>query len=184
MANRSIEWCRVKAAAAIAVLAMVVSLVPVSNARAEPPPGIHVLLTQQDAVQAFDFNTGKGYQIGTATGLISGTTFVDFQFVPTGGTADGFTFDFFNKVTITDLDGDQIFFDNNGHGTFNVGVPPFRGSGGPLVGTYVVTGGTGKYGRWKVGTMYPYHAIATNPPAPPATGFGNVYVEVSYRDKD
>ena len=166
-------------------MVLVAVMVSASSARADDPRGMHVLFTQQDAVQAFDLSTGHGFQIGTAIGTISGTTFVDFQFVPTGPpVGDALPIAFQNKVTITDLDGDQIFFDNNGTGTFHLGIPgaDFRGSGGPLAGTYVVTGATGKYRGWRVGSRYTYRAIATNPPAPP-TRLGNVYVEVSFRDK-
>jgi hypothetical protein len=145
----------------------------------------HVLFTQQDAVQAFDLGTGKGFQIGTATGEIAGTTLVQFQFIPTGPpSGDVLPIAFSNKVTITDIDGDQIFFDNNGTGSFHLGIPtaPFQGSGGPLSGTYVVTGGTGKFSKVKVGSTFDYRAIATNPPTPPG-GFGNVYVEITKHDQ-
>jgi hypothetical protein len=142
-----------------------------------------LLLKQQDVVQSFDFNTGVGYQVGTASGIISGTTFVWFQFVPQAPpSASGeFPFKFGNKVVITDIDGDQIYFDNEGQGRFRLGTPGtnFLGSGGPLTGTYVVTGGTGKYSpsAWRVGTTFNYRAIATNP----VTGtLGTVYVEVSF----
>lgn len=148
----------------------------------------HLILNQQDEVQAFELNlglgTGKGYQTGTATGLISGTTFVDFRFTAAGAPVGGvLPIAFSNKVIITDIDGDQIFFDNVGTGSFNVGDPSsdFRGTGGPLRGTYVVTGATGKYRDWKVGSKYTYRAIATNPPLPGA--LGTVWVEVSSRRK-
>jgi len=144
----------------------------------------HLVMTQQDKVEAFDLLTGRGYQVGTATGVISGTTFVDFQFVPTGP-PDGDTLPiaFSNKVIITDIDGDQLFFDNEGTGSFHLGVPgaDFRGSGGPLRGTYVVTGGTGKFSEWEVGKTYSYRAIATNPPVPGA--LGTVRVQVSTKSK-
>jgi hypothetical protein len=139
----------------------------------------NILFTQQDDVQAFDFQTGLGYQTGTAKGKISGTTSVDFTFIPTGPpVGDLLPFEFHNKVIITDLDGDQIWFQNDGSGKFHLGVPgaDFRGSGGPLTGTYVVTGGTGKYLRWKAGTRFTYRAIASNPP--PNGRLGTVYVEV------
>ena len=57
-------------------------------------------------------------------------------------------------MTITDIDGDQIFFENDGTGSFHLGIPgfAFAGSGGPLRGTYVVTGATGKFSQWKVGS--------------------------------
>jgi len=155
-------------------------LVPSAWAQGRPA---RLLLKQQDAVQAFDFTTGRGYQIGTATGLLSGTTFVSFEFTPQAPpSASGeFPFIFTNKVVITDIDGDQIYFDNNGRGTFHLSQPGtgFIGAGGPLTGSYVVTGGTGKYGptAWRVGTTFNYRGIATNPP----TGtLGTVYVEVSF----
>ena len=144
----------------------------------------HLVMTQQDKVEAFNLVTGRGYQVGTATGVISGTTFVDFQFVPTGP-PDGDTLPiaFSNKVIITDIDGDQLFFDNEGTGSFHLGVPgaDFRGSGGPLRGTYVVTGGTGKFSDWEVGKTYSYRAIATNPPI--AGALGTVRVQVSTKSK-
>jgi hypothetical protein len=145
-----------------------------------------VFLTQQDTVKVFnlDINNGRGdgFQVGTATGLISGTTFVDFHFFATGAPAgDVLPIGFSNKVIITDIDGDQIFFDNEGTGSFHLGFPgvEFQGSGGPLRGTYVVTGATGKFKVWKVGSRYNYRAIATNPPLPGA--LGTVFVEVSSR---
>ncbi len=147
---------------------------------AQNPPGRgNILFTQQDEVQAFDFQTGSGYQTGTATGRISGTTFVDFAFVPTGPPAgDLLPFTFHNQVTITDIEGDQIQFDNDGTGSFHLGIPgaAFKGQGGPLTGTYVVTGRTGKYASLKIGTKFPYRAIFTNPP--PNGRLGTVYVEV------
>jgi hypothetical protein len=149
-----------------------------------PPRRGNILFTQRDEVQAFEFQTGLGYQTGTASGRITGTTFVDFTFTPSGPpTGDLLPFTFHNKVTITDIDGDQISFDNDGTGKFHLGVPgaEFKGSGGPLTGTYVVTGGTGKYASWKVGTKFHYRAIATNPP--PNGRLGTVYVEV-YGDEN
>jgi hypothetical protein len=111
---------------------------------------------------------------------------VQFQFAPTGApVGDVLPIAFQNKVIITDIDGDQIFFNNTGTGSFHVGAPgaPFQGTGGPLSGTYVVTGGTGKFVNVKVGSTFDYRAIATNPPTPPG-GLGNVYVQVSRQDKD
>jgi hypothetical protein len=181
MVNR----CRGKAAAAVAALILLAVTVSVASAERENPPFGHILFTQQDAVQAFDLVTGKGFQIGTATGIISGTTFVEFQFAPAGPpVGDVLPISFQNKVIITDIDGDQISFDNNGTGSFHLGVPgfEFKGSGGPLTGTYVVTGGTGKYESWTVGSTYRYRAIMTNPPAPP-DGLGNVYVEISHHKR-
>jgi hypothetical protein len=137
----------------------------------------NILFTQQDTVQQFDVNTGIGYQVGTAIGKISGTTSVFFVFELQAPPPGVLPLKFINKVTITDLDGDQIYFDNDGSGLFHLFDDHFVGAGGPLSGTYIVTGGTGKYESWRVGTKYKYRAIATNPP-PPATGLGTVYVEV------
>jgi hypothetical protein len=174
---------QLKVVGTMAALLVFAGLVAAPSARAQTPGTEHVLFKQQDAVQAFDFNTGTGFQIGTATGSIAGTTYVSFQFVPSGPpVGDALPFTFVNKVIVTDIDGDQLFFDNNGTGTFHLGGSDFRGTGGPLTGTYVVTGGTGKYQSWTVGTTFTYHAVATNPPSP-AGGFGNVYVEVSYHDR-
>ena len=123
----------------------------------------------------------------TVTGRVTGTSSVNFQFAPTGPpVGDALPIAFHNEVILTDIDGDQIFFDNDGTGTFHLGVPgaDFRGSGGPLRGTYVVTGATGKYAaEWKVGTTLEYKAIATNPPTP-AGALGTVYVQLSYREKN
>jgi hypothetical protein len=168
----------------VATFVVASSLGVATSARADQK-GVQLLFTQQDAVQAFDLTSGQGFQIGTAIGLISGTSYVEFQFVPAGPpSGDVLPIAFHNKVTITDIDGDQIFFDNDGTGSFHLGIPgaPFKGSGGPLRGTYVVTGATGKYSNWKVGSQFGYKAIATNPPAP--NGLGNVYVEVTFRGRD
>lgn len=171
---------RVLVAAATLVLLAVLCL-----PTAAWPQGLRlgtVLFTQQDEVQAFDFVTGLGYQTGTVTGRISGTSFVDFQFSPSGPpVGDLLPFTFKSKVVITDLDGDQITFENEGSGKFHLGVgTAFIGQGGPLRGTYVVTGGTGKFKSWKVGTTFQYRAIATNPP--PTGRLGTVYVEISERE--
>ena len=181
--RRSLDTVKRFRGVVTAGIATTVFLFSVSVAGAQPESRLFVspLFTQQDTVQAFDLGTGKGYQIGTATGKISGTTFVDFQFAPTGPpVGDVLPISFQNKVIITDVDGDQIFFDNNGTGSFHLGVPDaeFRGSGGPLTGTYIVTGGTGKYESWTAGTAYRYRAIMSNPPNP-ADALGTVYVEVS-----
>jgi hypothetical protein len=179
MVNR----CRGKAVTAIAALILLAATVSVASEQWESVQFGHTLFTQQDAVQAFNLATGEGFQIGTATGIISGTTFVEFQFAPAGPpVGDVLPISFQNKVIITDIDGDQIFFDNNGTGSFHLGGPgaDFRGTGGPLTGTYVVTGGTGKYRSWPVGSTYRYRAIMTNPPAPPDR-LGNVYVEISHK---
>ena len=184
MAKQSV-WRRVRASAGAALITAAI-LVATQPARAQQPSGVATMFTQQDAVQSFDFFTGKGYQIGTATGRISGTTFVSFQFAPSGPpVGDALPITFHNEVIVTDIDGDQIFFDNDGTGTFHLGVPgaDFRGSGGPLRGTYVVTGATGKYAAdWKIGLTLDYKAIATNPPSP-AGALGTVYVQVAAREK-
>jgi hypothetical protein len=169
----------------VAVVVVTAAMVSGPGARAQESPNVHILFTQQDVVKAFDPITGKGVQIGTATGAIAGTTFVDFQFAPAGPpVGDALPITFQNKATVTDIDGDQLFFDNDGSGTFHLGVPgfDFKGSGGPLTGTYVVTGGTGKYQQWKIGTTFTYRAIITNPPSPSGT-LGTVYVVVSYHDR-
>jgi hypothetical protein len=132
----------------------------------------NVLFTQQDQVMAFDFHTGQGYQVGTVTGAISGTSIVNFQFIPTGAA----TFNFVNKVVITDLDGDQLLINNVGTGRFIAPIDPsIFALGGPLVGTYQVTGGTGKYVRW-IGSRFPYRAVASNPSS--GNNLGSVMVEV------
>jgi hypothetical protein len=135
---------------------------------------------EQDQIVSFDITTGKGTQVGTAKGKISGTTFVQFQLTIVGGPGgDGaLPVTFSNKVIVTDIDGDQIFFDNAGTGAFHVGFPGdvFRGTGGPLTGTYVVTGGTGKFSSLAVGTTYSYRAVFYNPPT---GGVGTVYARIS-----
>jgi hypothetical protein len=189
MSNKSFEWCRVKATVIVAVFTVMVALVSVSSARAEDSRSMHIQFIQQDAMQVFDPATGKGYQIGTATGEISGTTFVEFQFTPVGSpVGEMFPITFQSKVIITDIDGDQLFFDNDGTGSFHFGnlSSDFRGSGGPMTGTYVVTGATGKHQknhRWEVGSKYSYRAVWTKPPSPPER-LGTVYAEVGYPEKD
>jgi len=177
-------WARIKAGAFAAILAAAL-LVTTQPAGAQEPRGVAGMFTQQDAVQSFNFVTGKGYQVGTATGRISGTTFVSFQFTPSGPpVGDALPITFNNEVIITDIDGDQLFFNNDGTGTFHLGVPgaDFRGSGGPLRGTYVLTGATGKYAaEWKVGRTLDYKAILTNPPSP-AGALGTVFVQIAARD--
>lgn len=164
----------------MAALVGVTMLSSVSMASAEPGRGQN-LFVQQDEITAFDGFTGQGAQKGTATGAISGTTFVTFELEPTGPpVGDALPISFTNETIITDIDGDQIFFSSSGTGTFHLGVPgsSFLGSGGPLTGISVVTGGTGKYEEWEIGSEYVYRAILTNPPS---GGFGNVYTEVSRR---
>lgn len=171
----------------ITAVLLLVLTVSVARAQAPDPPFARALFTQLDAVQAFDLATGKGIQVGTVTGIIAGTSYVETQVVVTGPpVGDGVPVAFTNKVVITDVEGDQVFFDNNGTGTFYVGLPAsaFKGWGGPQTGTYVVTGATGKYQshapryrRWAVGTTYRSRAILVNPPS--AGVLGSVYVEVS-----
>ncbi len=169
----------------IAGIALVVALMSLNCVWAQngSPPN-NILFTQQDQVQKFDvdFSTGAGtgYQIGTAKGKISGTTSVFFSVQLLKAPPGNLPFQFSNTVTITDLDGDQIYFLNEGTGSFHLADPNFVGSGGPLTGTYKVTGGTGKFASWHVGQTFRYRAIATNPPT---NGFGTVYVEV-YSNQD
>lgn len=130
----------------------------------------NVLLKQQDVVTVFNFATGHGQHVGTVTGIISGTSIVDFQYIPTGPT----TIDFDNKVVITDLDGDQLSIRNQGTGRLVVPIDAtIFGWGGPLTGTYQVLSGTGKFVSW-IGKTYPYRGVSGNP----VGGLGTVYAEV------
>jgi hypothetical protein len=144
-----------------------------------------LLVAQHDEVQAFNVATGDGFQTGTTTGLVLGTSYVNFHFTIVGppGADGALPITFSNKVIITDMDGDQLFFDNTGTGRFHVGFPgdTFAGTGGPLTGTYVLTKGTGKFASWKVGSTYDYRAIATNPPN---GALGNVHAQVTFHDQD
>jgi len=174
----------VRPAAALVVVALVCG----ATLRADEEAA-RLLIAQHDEVQAFSFDpqTGKGngFQTGTTTGLIIGTSYVEFHFTFVGppGPDGTFPFVFSNKAIITDMDGDQLVFDNNGTGKFHAGVPgdPFAGSGGPLTGTYVLKSGTGKFATWKVGSTYDYRAIATNPPN---GALGTVHVQVTFHDHD
>src|SRR5579871_2447716 len=104
MVQRTVER-RLRGVAALAAAVLVAALLVPQRAFADDDHGDKVLFTQQDAVQAFDLGTGHGYQIGTAMGSISGTTFVDFQFAPTGPpNGDTLPISFHNKVIITDID--------------------------------------------------------------------------------
>ena len=167
-----------KITAGVAVLILSAMTVSVANAQ--------VLFTQHDDVRAFDITTGEGHQTGVATGRISGTTFVKFHFTITGppDVNGALPIAFNNQVIVTDINGDQIFFNNTGTGAFHVGLPGdvFQGTGGPLTGTYVVTGGTGRYQSWTVGKSFKYSAIFTNPPL--AGALGTVYVKVSTTSED
>ena len=144
------------------------------------PPG-RLLFIERDAVQAFDLMTGQGQQVGTTTGKVSGTTSVQFSYAPAGPPqGDVLPIVFHKEVIVTDLDGDQLLYTADGTGSFHLGVPgfDFRGTGGPLTGTYVVTSGTGKYTAWTSATPCSYRAIATSPPS----GLGTAYVELSECD--
>jgi len=169
-----------------------------------------VLFIQQDRVITFTLTTpngdqqlggGIGSQVGTATGAINGTSVVNFKFTFTSNPfVRPVTFDFDNRVGITDTDGDQIIFKNVGKGRFDPalidptlggdpGNAPFQvfggtqgaGLGGPLSGTYQVVARSGKYLRqFHIGETFKYRAISFNPAAPPnAPGTtGSSYVEV------
>ena len=167
-------------AAALMVVAVIASAT--LRADGEVP---RLLFAQHDEVQAFDVRTGKGFQTGTTTGIVNGTSYVNFHFAIVGppGTDGALPITFNNKVIITDMDGDQLFFDNPGTGRFHVGIPgdTFAGTGGPLTGTYVLTKGTGKFASWAVGSTYDYRAIATNPPN---GHLGNVHAQVTFHDQD
>ncbi|MCC6380952.1 MAG: hypothetical protein IT304_00510 [Dehalococcoidia bacterium] len=164
----------IRAAGAVAaILALPGALfAPRAAAQAANANRGNVLFTQQDHVVAFNVAPplGTGRQVGTVAGKVTGTSIVDFQFTFTGP----FTFNFDNKVVITDLDGHQLRIRNLGSGVFVSPIDPaIFAVGGPLVGTYEVLAGTGKFVSW-VGRKYPYRAVASNPPG----GLGTVYVEV------
>ncbi|MEQ1885581.1 MAG: hypothetical protein ABL967_11005 [Bryobacteraceae bacterium] len=145
-------------------------MAPAAYADNDSGGGRNVLFVQQDKVTAFNPLTGAGQQVGTVTGRITGTSIVNFQFIPTSLT----TINFDNNVVLTDLDGDQIRFRNRGSGKFVLPIDPTAFAiGGPLVGNYEVIAGTGKYSNW-VGRKFPYRAVASNPP----DNLGSVYVEV------
>ena len=162
--------------------AALIGLSGASPMRADQPP--HILFTQQDKVIAFDSGTGLGFQSGTATGAINGVSLTNFSFTVT--TFPSFTFN--NQVGITDIDGDQIIFENTGTGTFiypgllepggpQVLFSPGGPLGGPLKGTYVVEATSGKYVKaYPIGLVLRYRAIAMNPNTPGAVG--SAYVEV------
>ena len=201
---------RLLALGRVGVGAVAVSLFGASLARADQKP----IFIQQDRVITFTVTAPNppsqplggaiGSQVGTATGIINGTSVVNFKFsftaVPTNACPQCFEFDFDNRVGITDTDGDQIIFKNVGTGKFgpslidptvfgDPGVAPFqvfgngptRGIGGPLTGTYEVVATSGKYTLlFKIGQEFPYRAISFNPAAPPNTPgeTGASYVQV------
>jgi hypothetical protein len=170
-----------------------------------------VLFMQQDRVVTFELTPpngdqplggGVGAQVGTATGAINGTSVVNFKFTFTSNPfVRPLTFNFDNRVGITDVDGDQIIFQNVGTGRFNAplidptlpvaptlvapyqvfGSPIAPATGGPLTGTYRVVATSGKYiAQYPLGQVFQYKAISFNPATPPtAPGTtGSSYVEV------
>jgi len=172
-----------KALLGLGVVSAVAANAETSKPAISTSSGPVVIFTQRDTVVDFNPGTGVGLQVGTVDGRIVGTSVVNFQFTPTSQT----DITFLNKVIITDLDGDQILFDNAGSGKFI--VPPLSdpssplgnlfGVGGSLSGTYKCLKASGKY-TYLVGRVFPYRSIATNPAR---AGFpGQVYVEV-YSDR-
>ena len=191
------------------------SIVTPGPAYGQPGGGLfqkpHVLFMQQDKVVTFDLTAPTvdqplggaiGSHVGTATGAINGTTVVNFKFTFTSNPfVRPLTFNFDNRVGITDTDGDQIIFRNVGTGRFNLSlidptlpvapslVSPFQvfgspttpATGGPLTGTYEVLATSGKYVKaYFIGQTFPYRAVTFNPatpPTPPGTP-GSSYVEV------
>jgi hypothetical protein len=142
--------------------------------------GLQLFFAQRDTVINFgaDF---VGNHIGTVEGAITGTSIVNFQFVPTSQN----TIKFDNRCLIQDIDGDQIVFQVVGTGRF---VEPVVDStstllgslmalGGPLVATYVALKATGKY-AFLVGRRFPCKMAASNCVRASAGVQGNVYVEV------
>src|SRR5579864_1482092 len=122
MSNRSAGGSRMRASATVAALVVSIVVGAAARARADDRDD-RTLFTQQDAVQAFNLATGAGFQTGTARGLINGTSSVSFQFTIVGPpVGDALPITFHNTVVITDLDGDQIFFVNDGTGSFHLGV--------------------------------------------------------------
>lgn len=167
-----------------------------------------VMFSQQDRVLRFNTLSGEGIQVGTAKsqrgcgpGQITGDSIVNFRF----NIVELPNLEFDNRVGITDLDGDQIIFENKGTGRFVIpplidpgasllnqvfgGTPvpcpgfggPCAGVGGPLEGTYRVVATSGKYVElYPIDTEFLYRGVAYNPSSPPADNFdlGTVYVEV------
>lgn len=88
-----------------------------------------------------------------------------------------FNFNFDNKVVITDLEGDQLRIRNQGTGEFITPIDAsVFGFGGPLVGTYEVMDGSGKYRSW-IGRIFSCRGVMSNP----AGGLGTVYTEVLWK---
>ena len=105
------------------------------------PPADQLLFIEHEAVQMFDLTTGEGQARGTATGKVSGTTSVQFSYAPAGPPQG-------------DIDGDQLFYDADGTGSFHLGS------------------------AWTSMNRCPYRAVATNQPS----GLGTAYVELSKCD--
>src|SRR5207245_833215 len=69
--------------------------------------GTQSLFKQQGAIQSFDALTGKGFTVGTVTGLVSGTSSAAFQLNIVGGAngAGSLPITFHDHAIITDADG-------------------------------------------------------------------------------
>ena len=140
--------------------------------KGEHPPLLS--FTQQDHVLVFNAppGDGKGLQVGTVTGTFNGkpivaTSILNFEFsFPNPNNINEITFE--NTAIITDLDGDQILFENVGTGLFiNPLDPAVFGIGGPLRGTYKVIDASGKYRVLlrlsERKRTFCYRAVASNP---------------------
>jgi hypothetical protein len=156
-----------------------------------------ILFVQRDKVTTFNPTSGTGVESGTATGAINGVSLTNFYFTtttssPPCSTTSSFPcFTFNDHVGITDIDGDQIIFDNVGTGKFifpnglfdptpNVPTQVLQSAlgpqGGPLTGTYKVVATSGKYVKaYPLGLVLQYRAIAMNPNNGDT---GSTYVEV------
>jgi hypothetical protein len=179
------------------VCAVLIGLSGASPMRAEGPK-LQILFIQQDKVTTFNPANGTGVESGTATGAINGVSLTNFYFTTTStsGVAPCSTptsspcFTFNDHVGITDIDGDQIIFENIGTGKFifpglfdpTKGVPTqvlqsaLGPQGGPLTGTYTVVATSGKYVKtYPLGLVLQYRAIAMNPNQGDT---GSTYVEV------
>ncbi len=163
---------RFQAAGRLAAMLMLAGFfaMPEAVGQGTNPNRENVLFAQQDQVTAFNLD-GGGQQIGVVTGKVSGTSVVNFQFTPT---SERTTFSFDDTVVITDLDGDQLKIRSRGTWRLITQIDPSVISiGGPLVGTYEVLSGTGKYVSW-TGKKFPYRGVAGFQ----ASGIGTVYGEV------
>jgi len=144
--------------------------------------GLQLFFAQRDTVINFDAGTGIGDHIGTVEGAITGTSIVNFQFIPTSQT----TIKYDNRALITDIDGDQILFQVVGTGRFlappasdpnNATLGNLMALGGPLVATYNAIVTTGKY-AFLQGRKFPCKMVASNAVRNSNGVLGNVYVEV------